>query len=710
MTRWNVGRLAVLAAAGVVAVLLGLVVSGAAAPSVLGDPGAAVRWGLPVTETLAELAAAVTLGSLVLAVGILPRVAGVAPVVAGTRAPRPPRRGGPVVDGRAYPAVLTLAGAAAAIWTALSVAQLVLTYASIAGRPVGGTGFGAELGLFVGQVSLGRTLLGVAIVAALTSAVALAVATPTGAAWAALLALVALVLQSQTGHAAGATNHELAVSSLFLHLLGAAVWIGALAALAALNRTLGADVGPAVARYSPVAAWCFVAVALSGTVNAVLRLGGPDGLLTRYGALLAAKVVVFGLLGAIGWTYRRWVIGRLTTPEGHRDARATGLLWRLVVVEIALMGAVSGLAVALSVTEPPRPDVPVTDPTPAEIVTGHRLPPPPLGDAWLTQWRWDLLLAAACAAGVVVYLRWVHRLRRRGDAWSVGRTISWVLGMLLLAWTTSGSLATYGHVLFSVHMVQHMLLAMVVPIFLVLAAPVTLALRALPARRDDSRGPREWILTLVDSRVAHVLGHPLVAAANFALSMVAFYYTGLFEVALRTYLGHLGMIAHFTLAGYLFVNALVGVDPSPHRPAYPQRLLLLLGTMAFHAFFGVALMGSEVLLVPDWFGNLGRDWGPSALLDQQQGGAIAWGVGEVPTIALAIVVALSWARDDERAARRRDRRVDRDGDVEMDEYNAMLARLSAGEAPGGQAPRGDRGGSAQDGGSCARDRATPSRD
>jgi putative copper resistance protein D len=171
--------------------------------------------------------------------------------------------------------------------------------------------------------------------------------------------------------------------------------------------------------------------------------------------------------------------------------------------------------------------------------------------------------------------------------------------------------------------------------------------------------------------------------------MVVFYYTGLFELSLRTYLGHLGMVVHFVLAGYLFVNALVGVDPSPHRPAYPQRLLLLLGTMAFHAFFGVTLMSGEVLLVPDWFGVLGRDWGPSALADQQRGGAIAWGIGEVPTIALAVIAALSWARDDERVARRRDRRVDRDGDGELDEYNAMLARLAE-DGRGATPPGGDR--------------------
>ncbi|MFS0702878.1 cytochrome c oxidase assembly protein, partial [Cellulomonas sp. 179-A 4D5 NHS] len=170
--------------------------------------------------------------------------------------------------------------------------------------------------------------------------------------------------------------------------------------------------------------------------------------------------------------------------------------------------------------------------------------------------------------------------------------------------------AMYGHVLFSAHMVQHMVLAMVIPLLLTLAAPVTLALRAIPARSttlrgDLSRGPREWLLTLVHSRLGTFLAHPLVAAVNFAGSMVLFYYTGAFEWALRNPVGHVAMVVHFSLAGYLFANALVGVDPGPSRPPYTQRILLLFATMAFHAFFGVALMSGEALLVADWFGLLG---------------------------------------------------------------------------------------------------------
>ncbi|MEK8227149.1 cytochrome c oxidase assembly protein [Oerskovia sp. M15] len=166
--------------------------------------------------------------------------------------------------------------------------------------------------------------------------------------------------------------------------------------------------------------------------------------------------------------------GRTTAPAATPPAgekAATWLFWRLVAVELLIMGAVSGVAVALGSTAPPVPDEPIELPTPAELVTGHPLPPEPDLARWFTEWRWDLLPAFACVAAFVVYLRWVRRLAKRGDRWPVGRTVSWCLGIAILFWVTNGGPAMYGHVLFSAHMVQHMILAMVVPIFLVLAAP-----------------------------------------------------------------------------------------------------------------------------------------------------------------------------------------------------------------------------------------------
>jgi putative copper resistance protein D len=104
--------------------------------------------------------------------------------------------------------------------------------------------------------------------------------------------------------------------------------------------------------------------------------------------------------------------------------------------------------------------------------------------------------------------------------------------------------------------------------------------------------------------------------------------------------------------------------------------VLLFATMAFHAFFGVALIMGTAVLQPQYFSQVGRTWGGSLLSDQQFGGALAWGIGEVPTLVLALIVAVQWARTDEREARRLDRAADRDGDAELTAYNEMLGRLA----------------------------------
>jgi putative copper resistance protein D len=127
---------------------------------------------------------------------------------------------------------------------------------------------------------------------------------------------------------------------------------------------------------------------------------------------------------------------------------------------------------------------------------------------------------------------------------------------------------------------------------------------------------------------------------------------------------------------------MVGTDPLPSRAPFPLRLLLLFATMAFHAFFGVALTGSDSLLQASWFGSMGRDWGPSALEDQAIGGAVTWGIGEVPTLLLAIGVAIMWSRTDARDTRRKDRAADRNNDADLAAYNSMFADLAARDTGG----------------------------
>lgn len=247
---------------------------------------------------------------------------------------------------------------------------------------------------------------------------------------------------------------------------------------------------------------------------------------------------------------------------------------------------------------------------------------------------------------------------------------------------TSGGVARYAPVLFSVHMTQHLLLTMVAPILLALSGPVTLALRALPASKDPHwPGPREWIQAALHSRPARVLTHPVVALALYVGSLYAMYFTGLYEMALRSHATHLIVMIHFVATGYLLFWVVIGVDPAPRRPPHPVRMLLVLVAMVLHAFLGVALMQSRTLVAADWFTALARPWGDTPLDDQRTAGGIAWSFGEIPTLIVLAVLLVQWIRADEREQRRLDRAADRaqaEGheDDALAAYNTMLTRLA----------------------------------
>jgi putative copper resistance protein D len=489
-----------------------------------------------------------------------------------------------------------------------------------------------------------------------------------------VLAALALIPVSALGHAGDNSTHNLATTAIWLHVLFASFWLGGLLTLVLLKRTLSPErIIAILPRYSTIALIAFLVVAVSGTVSAVLRVGPLPNLLTSYGILVLVKVAALGALGLFGAFYRQAIIARLGRTASRR------LFWMLATAELAFMGIAEGVASALAVSAPPIVAIQastVENVTPAQYLTGSVLPPELTATRFFTSWNLDLLWALICVAGIFFYLVGVARLHRRGDRWPWYRTALWVSGMLVLLWTTNGSLNVYEQFLFSEHMLEHMLLSMAIPVLLVLSAPVTLALRAIERRTDGSRGAREWILLLVHSRVAKLLTSPLVAAGLFAASLWVFYYSPLFRWATTDHVGHEWMIFHFLIVGYLFVQTLVGVDPVGNQAPYPLRLILLLATMALHAFFGLAIISNTGLFLPDWYGAMGRTWGATPLSDQQAAGGIAWSVGEIPTVSLAIIVAILWSRSDTREAKRRDRAADRDGDAELEAYNAMLAGRS----------------------------------
>ncbi|GAA4758093.1 hypothetical protein GCM10023350_49750 [Nocardioides endophyticus] len=256
-----------------------------------------------------------------------------------------------------------------------------------------------------------------------------------------------------------------------------------------------------------------------------------------------------------------------------------------------------------------------------------------------------------------LYLWGVVTLHRRGDRWPVGRTIAFVpIGMGLFYFATASGLGTYDDTLISVHMVQHMILSMLVPMSLALGAPVTLALRTLPA------GPRRWLLVVLHSRVARVLTFPPLTFLLYVISPWALYFSGWYPATLDSTYLHEMMHIHLVLVGCLFFWPIVGVDPLPGKVGYPFRMLLVVLTLPFHAFLGVTIMAEEDIIGGDHYANLHDgpmgSWLPAPIDDQHLAGGILWGSGDLIALVLFGVLFVQWVRQSMQEAKREDRRLD----------------------------------------------------
>ncbi|MFC0533968.1 cytochrome c oxidase assembly protein [Phytohabitans kaempferiae] len=622
----------------------------------LPDPGAATVWALPAARLGMQVGAVATIGLLLAAVLLSPRAEG----------------GG--LSAAAYRRVR------AAAWTALgwlvcAVAALCYTLADLLGQPFGEAVSVNSVFNFATTVSLGQALATSAGLAAVVFLVCCATLTPKGAMIALVAAVAAVLPPIFTGHAAAAGNHQLAISGLLLHVVPVTFWAGGLLALVLAWRAQTKHLASAVRRFSPLAATCLAAVTVSGLLSAYVRLPSLDALTgSRYGQLILVKTAALVAIGFAGLWHRARAIPALAAGDRRPFVR-------VATVEVLVFAAAMGAAVALARTPAPV-GADTGEESVAQDLLGYPMPGPLSAGRLLGDWLPDplYLTAALAAAGLYTIAAW--RLRRRGDAWPAARTAAFLAGCAVIVLATSSGLARYAPVLFSVHMVQHLLLTMVVPILIVLSGPVTLALRALPANTDPAwPGPREWIQGLLHSRPVALLTHPLIALALYVGSLYALYFTGLYETALRSHAAHLFMLTHMLAVGCLFFWVVLGVDPAPNRPGYPPRMLLVLVSMILHAFLGVALMQSGTVLATDWYTTLARPWGPTPLQDQRTAGGIAWSFGELPTLVVMGALLFQWARADEREQRRRDRAADRaeaDGgeDPELAAYNRMLTDLA----------------------------------
>lgn len=479
-----------------------------------------------------------------------------------------------------------------------------------------------------------------------------------------IVSVVAATFSALTAHAAGISGHALATTSGFFHVLGMSIWV---AGVIALYRHLSSAKvllpKEAIQRFGKLASISLATVILSGVANSLTRIDSLTQLLTTdYGLLVVSKVTLTFSAIFIAHIFRtRWIKNSVSAI-------------RFLLLEVGLL--ISTLAISSVIANIAFPKASISATTLIEQLTGY---PEPDQINWVSAFITftpDAFTLLVGAVATFLYLIGVRRLGQRGDNWSALRTTSWLVGVVIGLWVTNTEISRYALVSMSAHMTQHMVLGMLVPISLVLGAPITLALRSIKSAELDLLGPREWILITLQSRYSKLITNPLVALTIYSGSIYVVYFSSLMTNLMSSHLGHVLMHIHFVLSGYLFFWLIIGTDFQPRKLAYPFKLLLVLMSMVLHAVFGLILMQSTSLVGGGWFGQVAPKWLANPIADQELAGAIAWSFGELPMLLVFIALGVQWAKSDHQLAARLDRQADNFGDSQREAYNDMLRQLN----------------------------------
>jgi putative copper resistance protein D len=287
------------------------------------------------------------------------------------------------------------------------------------------------------------------------------------------------------------------------------------------------------------------------------------------------------------------------------------------------------------------------------LAHGTEVPPAPTAATLVLDWSFDPLLQIALLLAAAAYLWAVGRVDARHPSKRVPRSriVAFLGGIVAIEIALQSGIEAYDTTLFSVHMVQHVLLMMVAAPLLVLGAPITLLLRVASGEQR-----RRYILPVLHSRVVRAISHPVVAWLLFAAVMWGTHFSAIFDESLESPLIHdLEHLLYLAVA-LLFWWPAVGVDPTPWRMAYPARILYLFLQMPQNTFLALAIFSASAPLYRH-YATLERTWGPTPLADQQAAGAIMWVVGDLIFLLAILGVVLAWMRDEERREARRESRV-----------------------------------------------------
>lgn len=476
-----------------------------------------------------------------------------------------------------------------------------------------------------------------------------------------------LIPLGMEGHSAAGGDHDYGTNTFLWHLLFMLLWVGGLLGLIAHGRRLGPDMTVAVRRYSNLALACFIAMGISGVINAAVRIEFSDWFTTRYGLIVVAKTVLTIALGVFGIIHRKMTIPQLEPRPA--------LFVRIAVVEVLVMAATVGVAITMGRTPPPPPRDPNLSTMAIEL--GYDLEvAPTVTNVW-TMFRFDIMFGtiALLLAGFYAYA--LVRLHRRGLSWSADRTTWWMLGCASLFIVMSNGIGIYIPAMYSMHMLGHMILSMVVPLLLVLGAPFTLIMEAFQPGEPGRPGIHDWVESLTKSKVLAFITNPIVNLIQFLIFFYVVYLSfPLYEIAISEHAGHVIMNWMFIISGFIYFWEVIGPDPLPKRAPTYLRLAILFASMPLHLFAGVYLMQLTQILGENFYTGLGLPWDIDLYQDQRVGGGIAWGFGQFPLVLVFGRLFIEWLREDRSEAVRHDSKADIDGDADIEEYNKMLAALA----------------------------------
>jgi cytochrome c oxidase assembly factor CtaG len=277
---------------------------------------------------------------------------------------------------------------------------------------------------------------------------------------------------------------------------------------------------------------------------------------------------------------------------------------------------------------------PLLGEVPSPPVTLHGL----LAGFQFGDWTADLAFGFQVLAGAL-YLLGVRRLSRRERRWPAGRTLAFFSGLVVLFVALVSGLGSYDDSVFSVHVIQHLLIMMVAPPLLSLGAPITLALQA------SSRSAQTRLLRVLHSAPVVVLTMPLVAAPLYYLSMWADTETSLYPYSLTHPLAHSASHLVLFTFGCLFWWPVIGLDRLPRQPHRALRLFGLGLGMPAESFLGIALMSASRPIAPE-----------HTLADTHTGGSLFWFLSMAVTAAAMMVIGSEWLRSEQRATERESRR------------------------------------------------------